>query len=113
MYFIPHVRGQDEEAGLINFYRDLINFQYSSQVFHPFFFLWQDNLRLFFITCKSHQLSGDNSWKAQQHRFCAKPNLFPEGLNVFFWQISSSYCAFLQSVVLSLFLAFWQVVKHH
>lgn len=84
MYFIPHVRGQDEEAGLINFYRDLINFQYSSQAFYPFFLLWQDNLRLFFITCKSHQLSGDNSWKTQQHHFCAKPNLFPEGLNIFF-----------------------------
>lgn len=44
MYFIPHVRGQNEEAGVINFYRDLINFQYFSQAFYPFFRLWQDNI---------------------------------------------------------------------
>lgn len=84
MYFIPYVRGQNEEAGLINFYRDLINFPYFSQAFYPFFLLWQDNLRLFLITCKSHQLSEDNSWKAQQYHFCASPNLFPEVLNIFF-----------------------------
>lgn len=59
-------------------------FSTPAKYFYPFFLLWQDNLRLFFITCKSHQLSGDNSWKAQQHLFCAKPNLFPEGLNIFF-----------------------------
>ena len=85
IYFIPHDRGQNEEPGLINFYRELSNVQYFSQTFYPFFLLWQDNLRLLLIICKSHQLSGENSWKAQQHHlFCANPNLFPEGLNIFF-----------------------------
>lgn len=92
-YIFCQIREQNKEIGLI-FTGTFLNFQYFSQAFYLFFLLWKNNLRLLLITCKSHHPSGDYSRKAQQHHFCANPNHFPEGLNIFLADQHLLLCSF-------------------